>query len=122
MMWVMPPRSKPGKSAEHLFPAGNPMKCYVFEVCEIMSGKRKSAGIIASSRKKRRTTHAIEEISFDTGSREDYLTGFHKRKLQRIKHAREESAKKGREDKIAARKAVGNGEHIRSMARWLIFA
>ena len=57
-------------------------------------------------RKKRKIVSAIEEISFDPGAREEYLTGFHKRKLQRIKNAQEEAAKREREDKLAARKAV----------------
>ena len=56
--------------------------------------------------KEKKNLTAIEEISFDIDAREDYLTGFHKRKLQRIKHAQEEAAKKAKEDKIAARKAV----------------
>lgn len=55
---------------------------------------------------KRKSAPTIEEISFDTSAREDYLSGFHKRKLQRIKHAKEQAAKKEREEKIAARKIV----------------
>ncbi|KAJ2904829.1 hypothetical protein MKZ38_007021 [Zalerion maritima] len=56
--------------------------------------------------RKRRRDYAVEEISFDDGSREDYLTGFHKRKLLRIKHAQEEAAKKARQDKIEMRKQL----------------
>lgn len=48
----------------------------------------------------------IEEIQFDASAREDYLTGFHKRKLQRIKNAKEETTKKEREERIQARKLV----------------
>jgi ribosomal RNA-processing protein 17 len=55
--------------------------------------------------KKRKTT-ATEEISFDPSAREEYLTGFHKRKLARIKHAQEENAKKEREEKIRARAEI----------------
>lgn len=55
---------------------------------------------------KKRKTAAIEEISFDNDARHEYLTGFHKRKLQRIKHAQEEAAKKAREEKIEIRKQV----------------
>jgi hypothetical protein len=55
--------------------------------------------------KKRKTT-ATEEISFDPSAREEYLTGFHKRKLARIKHAQEENAKKEREERIRARAEV----------------
>ena len=71
-----------------------------------MLGKRKAFQNLPPSRKKRKSSSAIEEISFDFSAREDYLTGFHKRKLLRIKHAKEEAAKKDREDKLAARKIV----------------
>lgn len=55
---------------------------------------------------KKRKVHAIEEIAFDNSAREEYLTGFHKRKVQRQKHAQEEAAKKAREEKIEMRKQV----------------
>ena len=71
-----------------------------------MLAQRKAVQSGPPPRKKRKSAPAIEEISFDPSAREDYLTGFHKRKLQRIKHAKEESAKKDREDKIAARRIV----------------
>jgi ribosomal RNA-processing protein 17 len=58
--------------------------------------------------KKRKTTHAIEEISFDNSARHEYLTGFHKRKQQRIKAAQEEAAKKARQEKIETRKQVSS--------------
>lgn len=57
---------------------------------------------------KRRKTDQPEELTFDFDARQDYLTGFHKRKLQRIKHAQETAAKKEREQRIADRKQVGN--------------
>lgn len=60
---------------------------------------------MAPPSKKRKTT-ATEEISFDPAARAEYLTGFHKRKLARIKHAQEENAKKEREEKIRARAEV----------------
>jgi len=56
--------------------------------------------------KKRKTEHKIEEISFDDTAREDYLTGFHKRKVQRIKAAQAEAQKKEREEKVIMRKQV----------------
>lgn len=57
--------------------------------------------------KKRKTNLSVpEQISFDFAAREEYLTGFHKRKLARIKHAQEQSAKKEREDRIRARAEV----------------
>lgn len=73
-------------------------------------------------RKKRKVSSAIEEIAFDISAREDYLTGFHKRKLQRIKQAKEEAAKRDREDKLAARKIVrctNLGENVYSNGSFL---
>jgi ribosomal RNA-processing protein 17 len=55
---------------------------------------------------KRRKVGVVEDIEFDSQARQEYLTGFHKRKLQRIKHARDEAAKKIRDEKIEARKQV----------------
>ena len=57
--------------------------------------------------KKRKSEAAkIEEISFDPAARSDYLTGFHKRKLQRAKYARDLAEKKAREEKIEERRRV----------------
>lgn len=56
--------------------------------------------------KKRKATSNIEEINFDNDARQEYLTGFHKRKQQRIKNAQEESAKRARQEKLEFRKQV----------------
>lgn len=72
-----------------------------------MLGKRKASRHVAPVRKRRKGEPAMEEITFNFDDREEYLTGFHKRKLQRIKHAREEALKKEREERVANRKAVG---------------
>ena len=56
--------------------------------------------------KKRKQDHKIEQIDFDFSKREEYLTGFHKRKLQRVKNAQAEAAKKEREEKVQMRKQV----------------
>ncbi|CAO1602012.1 MAG: hypothetical protein LQ349_006616 [Xanthoria aureola] len=71
-----------------------------------MLGKRKPTSRIAPIKKRRKGEPAIEEITFNFDDREEYLTGFHKRKLQRIKHAKEEALKKEREEKVASRKAL----------------
>ena len=71
-----------------------------------MLGKRKSSAPPPPPKKRRKPVPTIEEIQFDASAREDYLTGFHKRKLQRIKNAKEEATKKEREEKIQARKLV----------------
>lgn len=56
--------------------------------------------------KRRKINSTIEEINFDLDARADYLTGFHKRKLQRAKQAQEEAEKKARQERIAQRKQV----------------
>ena len=72
--------------------------------------------------KKRRTqSSAPEEITFDFTARQDYLTGFHKRKLERIKFAQEVAAKKAREEKLEDRKRMREGrkrdleEHVKAV-------
>ncbi|KAF6827412.1 nucleolar protein 12 [Colletotrichum plurivorum] len=62
--------------------------------------------LLPPSSKKRKATSAVEEVSFDFDARQDYLTGFHKRKLQRVKWAQEQAAKKAREEKIEMRKQI----------------
>ena len=57
-------------------------------------------------RRKIERSNRPEEIQFDSAARADYLTGFHKRKQARIKHAQEIAAKKEREDRIRDRKEV----------------
>jgi ribosomal RNA-processing protein 17 len=61
---------------------------------------------MAPPRKRRKSSNAVEEVVFDLSARADYLTGFHKRKLQRIKHAKEEAAKREKAERIAVRKRV----------------
>ncbi|KAF3481800.1 rRNA processing protein Rrp17 [Arthroderma uncinatum] len=48
----------------------------------------------------------VEEISFNPESREEYLTGFHKRKVQRAKHAQEAAEKRAKEERREARKQI----------------
>ena len=56
--------------------------------------------------KKRKSEHAIEEITFDKDARADYLSGFHKRKQARIKQAQEQEKERARLDRIELRKQV----------------
>jgi ribosomal RNA-processing protein 17 len=67
---------------------------------------RPKKSVLPPPNKKRRIDHKIEEISFDDDKRADYLTGFHKRKVQRVKRAQEEAEKKAREEKRDMRKQV----------------
>ncbi|KAK7425483.1 hypothetical protein QQZ08_008048 [Neonectria magnoliae] len=67
---------------------------------------RPKKSILPPQVKKRKTTSAVAEINFDNEARQEFLTGFHKRKQQRIKNAQEDAAKRAREEKIQARKQV----------------
>ncbi|KAI9739519.1 MAG: hypothetical protein M1834_006235 [Cirrosporium novae-zelandiae] len=58
------------------------------------------------SKKRKLGANAVDEIIFDPNARTEYLTGFHKRKLQRAKYAQEQAAKKERAEKIEERKKM----------------
>jgi uncharacterized protein YnzC (UPF0291/DUF896 family) len=58
------------------------------------------------NKKRKIKTVTEEKIDFDPAAREEYLTGFHKRKVARRKHAEEENAKKEKEEKLRFRKEV----------------
>ncbi|KAF3912072.1 hypothetical protein ABW21_db0202651 [Orbilia brochopaga] len=60
----------------------------------------------ARSKKRKRGDAQIDEITFDRTARHEYLTGFHKRKLARIKAAQEEAEKRGREERIEERRRI----------------
>ncbi|KAK4137696.1 hypothetical protein BT67DRAFT_396429, partial [Trichocladium antarcticum] len=62
--------------------------------------------VAAPPPKKRKATHAVEEITFDKDARAEYLTGFRKRKQARIKHAKEIAEEKAREERIVMRKQI----------------
>ncbi|KAK2065659.1 nucleolar protein 12 [Colletotrichum caudatum] len=67
---------------------------------------RPKKSVLPTVSKKRKAVSAVEEVNFDFDARQDYLTGFHKRKLQRVKWAQEQAAKKAREEKIELRKQL----------------
>jgi ribosomal RNA-processing protein 17 len=57
--------------------------------------------------KKRKIAVTVpEKIEFDFSAREEYLTGFHKRKVARQKFAQDEAAKREKEEKLRFRKEV----------------
>jgi ribosomal RNA-processing protein 17 len=58
------------------------------------------------SKKRKLAGPAAEKIEFDFSAREEYLTGFHKRKVARMKHAQEENAKREKEEKLRFRREV----------------
>ena len=55
---------------------------------------------------KRRKTTTTAEVVFDPAARQEYLTGFHKRKQARIKHAQEIAVKREKEEKRRDREEV----------------
>ncbi|KAL1855765.1 hypothetical protein VTK73DRAFT_8477 [Phialemonium thermophilum] len=74
---------------------------------------------------KRKAASAVEEISFDDNARAEYLTGFHKRKQARIKHAQEMAAQKARQERIELRKQLREErkqaveEHVKAVNKML---
>jgi hypothetical protein len=59
-----------------------------------------------STKRRKLNTSAVEEIKFDDNARADYLTGFHKRKLQRIKEAQAQAVKKEKAERLVMREEV----------------
>ena len=58
--------------------------------------------------KKRKLAAPVEEITFDPAERQQFLTGFRKRKQARVRHAQEIAEKRAREERIHDRKKVRN--------------
>ncbi|KIV78474.1 hypothetical protein PV11_10189 [Exophiala sideris] len=57
--------------------------------------------------KRRRTEPTVvEEITFDPSARQEYLTGFHKRKVQRAKHAQAAAERTMREERLVGRRKL----------------
>jgi len=67
----------------------------------MIPARRRPIGTPLPTRRKQST---VETIPFDFDARADFLTGFHKRKVQRAKAAKERDAKKEREQRIEDRK------------------
>jgi ribosomal RNA-processing protein 17 len=62
---------------------------------------------MAPARKKRRVdTSAVQEITFDPTARQEYLTGFHKRKQARIQNAKETAVRREKEERVKERRQV----------------
>ncbi|KAH3661938.1 hypothetical protein OGAPHI_006117 [Ogataea philodendri] len=66
---------------------------------EILTGGKKYA-------QKKKQTNRVEEVVFDKDSRVEYLTGFHKRKLQRKKKAQEYNQEQERQARLEERKRI----------------
>ncbi|EGC43989.1 conserved hypothetical protein [Histoplasma capsulatum var. duboisii H88] len=65
---------------------------------------------MAPSAKRRKLTashpNAVQEILFDPQARAEFLTGFHKRKLERAKQAQENAEKRSKEEKKEQRRRM----------------
>ncbi|KAH3675702.1 hypothetical protein WICPIJ_009289, partial [Wickerhamomyces pijperi] len=73
------------------------------------TGKRPNRDLLTGGKKyteNRAKKHLVEEVKFDPESRQEYLTGFHKRKLERQKKAQEYHKEQDRLAKIEERKQV----------------
>ncbi|KAJ6438688.1 nucleolar protein 12 [Purpureocillium lavendulum] len=86
---------------------------------------RPKKSILPPPNKKRKTTSAVAEVTFDNDARHEFLTGFHKRKQQRIKYAQEQAAKQARQEKLEARKQMRDErkrdveQHVETVNRML---
>ena len=56
--------------------------------------------------KRRKLASKVEEVNFDADARHEFLTGFHKRKQQRIKNAQSIAERRAREERVQDRKKV----------------
>ncbi|KAG2178115.1 hypothetical protein INT43_003368 [Umbelopsis isabellina] len=62
-----------------------------------------SAGSKIYAKKRKQKKETVERIDFDFDARKEFLTGFHKRKLERKKKAREIAIERERVDRLQAR-------------------
>jgi len=99
------PRSRPSNSRESIDEKGDKMATSMLQP-GIFNNPRPKRNLLPNPNKKRKTEHNVEEISFDDNARADYLTGFHKRKVERAKRAKAEAEKKMREERVGMRKQV----------------
>lgn len=66
-----------------------------------------------ATKRRKLDAHQVDAITFDPSARQEYLTGFHKRKEARKQNARDTAAKLAKEEKVQQRKQVCSGHlHI----------
>jgi ribosomal RNA-processing protein 17 len=68
--------------------------------------------------KRRKTVSATPEVLFDESARSTYLTGFSKRKQDRIKNARELAIQREKEERITHRAEVSVSNEVISVRRF----
>ena len=59
-----------------------------------------------AAKRQKTSKYGVDEVKFDTDARHDFLSGFHRRKQARIRHAQEVGKQKERQAKIEERKEV----------------
>ncbi|CAG8527811.1 658_t:CDS:2 [Paraglomus brasilianum] len=74
-----------------------------------------SAGPKIYARKRKRKSQQVKEIVFDEQARREYLTGFHKRKLEQRKKATEAAKLRAKKQKAEAKKA--SRENLRKQSK-----
>ncbi|KAF6007389.1 hypothetical protein HII12_004550 [Brettanomyces bruxellensis] len=68
-------------------------------------------------RSRKTKAHRVEEVTFDKEKRKEFLTGFHKRKLQRRKHAEEQKKEQNRLSRIEERAKIREARKLRVQQR-----
>lgn len=68
-------------------------------------------------RSRKTKAHRVEEATFDKEKRKEFLTGFHKRKLQRRKHAEEQKKEQNRLSRIEERAKIREARKLRVQQR-----
>jgi len=71
-----------------------------------------------ATKRRRLDPTQVEAITFDPSARNDYLTGFHKRKQARKENAREQAVKREKEERVIQRKEV-HPRHRTGMRMWI---
>lgn len=104
LVWTLETLTFAKRSQQRLYKDFRPCQEAVFTA--MFAKPRPKKSILPPPSKKRKTTSAVEEVNFDLDARQEYLTGFHKRKQQRIKLAQEENAKRAHQEKLEMRKQV----------------
>lgn len=61
---------------------------------------------------------AVDAISFDPDARQEYLSGFHKRKVQRAEHGKDLAVKRMKEATVQARKEVRGRRFVTEHRCW----
>ncbi|KAH6686677.1 nucleolar protein 12-domain-containing protein [Plectosphaerella plurivora] len=90
-----------------------------------MFARPRTRKTVAPPPKRKKTEPTIEEVNFNFDAREEYLTGFHKRKVQRQKWAQDQAAKREKDEKLQARKQIRQErareveEHVQSINKLL---